>query len=175
MEYPMEPEPDPPVQEKSRPGGRALMRRWLAVIALVAGLAGGGWVAVQHYQTHQAAEEALAAAQAYVLRLTNIDAGNVDQNLADIADGATGEFRGMHTRSGAKMRQLLIDHHATARGHVTEATVKSATKDNVVVVLLVDQAVTNRSNAEPVIDRSRLRMTMQKVDGRWLASKVALL
>jgi Mce-associated membrane protein len=80
----------------------------------------------------------------------------------------------MHTRSGAKLRQVLIDNKATARGHVTEAVVKSADRSHAVVVLLVNQAVRNTDNPEPVMDRSRIRMTMDKVDGRWLASKVEL-
>jgi Mce-associated membrane protein len=43
-----------------------------------------------------------------------------------------------------------------------------------VVVLLVNQAVRNADNPEPVMDRSRIRMTMDRIDGRWLASKVEL-
>jgi Mce-associated membrane protein len=167
-ELPPVPEPPP------RANGRAVLRRWLALGTLVAGVAGGGWLAFAHYETHLAGEQALAVAEAYVLRLTNIDADDVDRNFAAIADGSTGEFNAMHTRSGAKLRQLLIDNEATARGHVTEAVIKSAEKNHAVVVLLVNQAVRNAENPEPVIDRSRIRMTMDKVDGRWLASKVEL-
>ncbi|WP_234812119.1 hypothetical protein [Mycolicibacter longobardus] len=164
------PVPEPP----PRAGGRALLRRWLAIATLVAIVGGGGWLAVQHYQTHLAGEQALAAAESYVLRLTDIDADDIDRNFADITDGSIGEFRAMHTRSGVQLRQLLIDNKATARGHVADAVVKSAEKGHVVVVLLVNQAVRNADNPEPVIDRSRIRMTMDKVDGRWLASKVEL-
>jgi Mce-associated membrane protein len=167
-ELPPVPEPPP------RANGRAVLRRWLALGTLVAGVAGGGWLAFAHYETHLAGEQALEVAEAYVLRLTNIDADDVDRNFAAIADGSTGEFNAMHTRSGAKLRQLLIDNEATARGHVTEAVIKSAEKNHAVVVLLVNQAVRNAENPEPVIDRSRIRMTMDKVDGRWLASKVEL-
>ncbi len=134
-----------------------------------------GWLLVQHWEVHTASEQALSAAENYVLKLTNIDAEAIDQNLADMADGATGEFQGMQAKSRAKLRQLLIDHKASARGYVTESAVKSATKNRVVVVLVVDQSVSNKSVPEPVIDRSRIRMTMQKVGGRWLASKVELL
>ncbi|NDJ90782.1 hypothetical protein GWR20_16735 [Mycolicibacter kumamotonensis] len=167
-------EPPPVPEPPPRPNGRALMRRWLAIATLMAAVGGGGWLAVQHYQTHLAGEQALQAAEAYALRLTDIDADDVDRNFADIADGSTGEFNRMHTRSGAKLRQVLIDNKATARGHVTEAVVKSADRSHAVVVLLVNQAVRNTDNPEPVMDRSRIRMTMDKVDGRWLASKVEL-
>ncbi|WP_234808295.1 hypothetical protein [Mycolicibacter kumamotonensis] len=167
-------EPPPVPEPPPRPNGRALMRRWLAIATLMAAVGGGGWLAVQHYQTHLAGEQALQAAEAYALRLTDIDADDVDRNFADIAEGSTGEFNRMHTRSGAKLRQVLIDNKATARGHVTEAVVKSADRSHAVVVLLVNQAVRNTDNPEPVMDRSRIRMTMDKVDGRWLASKVEL-
>lgn len=168
-------EPPPPAPEPPpRANGRAVLRRWLAIATLVAAVGGGGWLAVQHYEIHLAGEQALAAAQAYALRLTNIDADDVDRNFAGIADGSTGEFSQMHARSGARLRQLLIDNKATARGHVAEAVIKSADRSHAVVVLLVNQAVRNADNPEPVMDRSRIRMTMDKVDGRWLASKVEL-
>jgi Mce-associated membrane protein len=151
---------------------------YLAAAVLVAVLAGGGyggWLLWQHHQNDVAAEQALAAAKKYVLTLTNIDAENIDQNFADIADGSTGEFQGMHANSRDKLRKLLVDNKAKARGHVAEAVVKFASRNKVVVVLLVNQAVTNQATPDPRIDRSRIRMTMQKVGGRWLASKVELL
>ncbi|MGP3708901.1 hypothetical protein [Gordonia paraffinivorans] len=41
-------------------------------------------------------------------------------------------------------------------------------------MLFVDQSITNTASPEPRVDRSRVVMTMEKVDGRWLASKVDL-
>ena len=169
-------EPPPPVPEpQPRVNGRAVIRRWLAVTTVLAAVGCGGWLAVLHYETHVAGEQALAAAESYVLRLTDIDADNVDANLAGIADGSTGEFQGRHAHSGARLRQALVDSNASARGHVTEGLIKSATRNQVVVVLLVNQAVRNADNPQPVIDRSRIRMTMDRVGGRWLASRVELL
>ncbi|AEF35520.1 conserved hypothetical protein [Mycolicibacter sinensis] len=167
-------EPPPAPEPPPRTNGRAMLRRWLAIATLVAAVGGGGWLAAQHYETHVAGQQALDVAEAYVLRLTDIDADDVDRNFADIADGATGEFDAMHARSAARQRQLLIDNKATARGHVAEAVVKSADRNHAVVVLLVNQAVRNADNPEPVMDRSRIRMTMDRIDGRWLASKVEL-
>ncbi|WP_235673573.1 hypothetical protein [Mycolicibacter algericus] len=167
-------EPPPAPEPPPRTNGRAMLRRWLAIATLVAAVGGGGWLAAQHYETHVAGQQALDVAEAYVLRLTDIDADDVDRNFADIADGATGEFDAMRARSAARQRQLLIDNKATARGHVAEAVVKSADRNHAVVVLLVNQAVRNADNPEPVMDRSRIRMTMDRIDGRWLASKVEL-
>ena len=42
------------------------------------------------------------------------------------------------------------------------------------VVLFIDQSVSNGAAPAPQVDRSRVTMTMEKVDGRRLASKVEL-
>lgn len=156
---------------------RGRMTRGLVAVALVAVLAAGygGWLLVQRHRTDVAAAQALAAAEQYALTLTNIDAVNVEQNFTDIAAGFTGEFQTMHTNSRTTLRRMLVDANVTARGTVVDSAVKSATTDTVVVVLLIDQSVTNRDVSEPQIDRSRIRMTMDNVDGQWLARKVELL
>jgi Mce-associated membrane protein len=57
---------------------------------------------------------------------------------------------------------------------VVDSAIKSATKTRVEVLLFVDQSVTNTVNPQPRIDRSRVAITMELVDNRWLASKVDL-
>lgn len=152
--------------------------RWLTAAALVVSLAGAtgylGWLRFQHHQDEVAAAQALDAAQKYAFALANLDSATIDKHFADIHDGSMGEFRGMHVKSREHLRRLLVDNQATAHGTVVESAVKSASPNKVVVLLLVDQAVTNRAFPDPQIDRSRIRMTMEKVDGRWLASKVEL-
>ena len=80
----------------------------------------------------------------------------------------------MYTQSSMQLRQLLIDNKATAHGVVLESAVQSASKNKVVVLLFVDQSVANASLPDPRIDRSRIKMTMEYVDGRWRTSKVEL-
>jgi Mce-associated membrane protein len=89
-----------------------------------------------------------------------------------VLDGATGEFKDMYSQSSAQLRQLLIDNKAVSHGTVVDAAIKSATKDKVEVLIFVDQSISNSLNPEPRIDRSRVGMTMERIDGRWLASKV---
>lgn len=157
---------------------RHSLLRWLTAAALVVSLAGAtgdlGRMRFQRYQADVAAAQALDAAQAYAFKLANLDANRIDQHFADIHEGSTGEFRSRHINHGERLRRLLVDNQVTARGTVVEAAVKSASPNKVVVLVLVDQAVTNVASPDPQIDRSRIRMTMEKVDGRWLASKVEL-
>ena len=164
--------------EPATPGRRR--RRFLvgALAALaVAGFATSGylgWELWQDRQVEQAAAQAQTAAVAYAQVLTSIDSNNVDENFAQVLDGSTGEFKDMYTKSSTQLRQLLIDNEASARGVVLESAVQSASENQVVVLLFVDQSVQNTSVPDPRIDRSRIKMTMDYVDGRWRASQVEL-
>ncbi|MGA5461689.1 DUF3329 domain-containing protein [Mycobacterium sp. NPDC050041] len=144
------------------------------VVASLAGCGYLGWTVWQDRAATRAGEQAREAAVAYAQVLTSIDANKVDENFDQVLDGATGEFKDMYSQSSMQLRQLLIDNKATAHGVVLESAVQSQSKDRVVVLLFVDQSVTNTSMPDPRIDRSRIKMTMEHIDGHWRTSKVEL-
>ena len=144
------------------------------LIAAIATTAVLGWNLREERAVATAGREAVAAAQQYAVILTSVDASKLDENFAAVLDGATGEFKDMYSQSSAQLKTVLIDAKARADGKVLAAGVKSVTPDKVEVMLFVDQAVTNALNPEPRLDRSRIVMTMEKVNGRWLASDVEL-
>ncbi|WP_374193372.1 DUF3329 domain-containing protein [Mycolicibacterium sp. S2-37] len=144
------------------------------IVGSLAAAAFLGWQLWQQRQVTHAADAAQEAAVGYAQILTSIDSAKVDENFDQVLDGATGEFKDMYSQSSVELRQLLIDNKASARGVVVDSAVQSATKDKVVVLLFVDQSVSNTAVPDPRIDRSRIKMTMEYVDGRWRASKVEL-
>ena len=159
------------------PPRRRTVRR-LAAAALAAGLLAAlgvlGWQVLSEQRLNRAAAEAQRTAVDYAQVLTSIDSDNVDENFRQVLDGATGEFKDMYSASSGELRQLLIDNKATARGVVIDSAVQSISTDRAVVLLFVDQSVSNTKLPDPRIDRSRMKMTLEKVDGRWRASKVEL-
>lgn len=167
--------------EKTKRGKRPwrkYLRRSVLPLLLVASLALSGFLGWKQWQEHQvkvAGQQAQQAAIKYAQVLTSIDSNNVDENFRQVLDGATGEFKDMYTHSSVQLRQLLIDNKATAHGVVVDSAIASASTDKVVVLVFIDQTVTNMAVPDPRIDRSRIKMTMDKVDGRWRASKVQLL
>jgi Mce-associated membrane protein len=162
------------------PRRRRRLRRILATVAgvLVVGvLASSGFLAWQLKQQHDidaAGRAALVTAQNYAVVLTSIDTTKVDENFTQVLDGATGEFKDMYSQSASQLRQVLIDNKAMSKGIVVDSAVKLATKSKVEVLLFVDQSITNSVNPEPRIDRSRVAITMELIDNRWLASNVEL-
>lgn len=161
-------------------GGSALRKhfaRGAVVLVFVASLTVSGtlgWMVWQDRELTRAGEQAQRAAVAYAQILTSIDSAKVDENFNQVLDGATGEFKDMYSQSSLQLRQLLIDNKAAAQGVVVESAVQSVSKNKVVVLLFVDQSVSNSNLPDPRIDRSRIKMTMEFVDGRWRASKVEL-
>jgi len=166
-----EPKADKP--KRPRPSLRAV-----AVALVFAGLLGVtgflGWQWWQQHQLSQARDAAQRAAVSYAQVLTSIDSAKVDENFKEVLDGSTGEFKDMYSKSSVELRQLLIENKATAHGVVVDSAVQEASKDKAVVLLFVDQRVSNEKLPDPRIDRSRMKMTLEKIDGRWRASKVEL-
>ena len=162
------------------PAPKPAGRRWVVPAAagigaaLLAATGALGWQVWQQHQIKNASLEAQRAAVSYAQVLTSIDSNKVDENFKDVLDGATGEFKDMYSQSSVELRQLLIENKATAHGVVVDSAVQEASKNKAVVLLFVDQAVTNTKLPDPRIDRSRMKMTLEKVDGRWRASKVEL-
>lgn len=161
---------------------KRLVRRRCGRVAPVVGvfvgaLAAAGVMGWKLWSQHSVAEAGKAAQQAaisYTQVLTSIDSNQLDQNFTAVLDGATGEFKDTYTKSSAQLRQLLIDNKATAHGTVIESAIQSQTPNKVVVLLMVDQTVTNAARPDNRVDRSRMKITMEKVGNRWLASKVEL-
>lgn len=170
-------EPEPESSDTTSRGRRrwALVGAVAVVVAASLVLSGFlGWQLWQTKQVTQAGQQAQDAAVNYAQVLTSIDSNKVDENFNQVLAGATGEFKDMYSQSSMQLRQLLIDNKATAHGVVVQSAVQSASKDKVVVLLFVDQSVANSTVPDPRIDRSRIKMTMEKVDGQWRASKVEL-
>ncbi|MGW5919631.1 hypothetical protein ACWFPY_11585 [Nocardia fluminea] len=176
-----------PVDDEPKAGGPTRLRRLTgiarriavpatAVAAVAALLAAGflGWKLDEKSDTDAAAEAGLAAARAYAVTLTSVDSNHLDRDFAAVLDGSTGEFKDMYTRSSGQLRQLLLENKATGTGTVLDAAVKSKSETKVEVLLFIDQTVTNIAAADPRVDHSRVQMTMELVDGRWLASRVYL-
>ncbi|MEB3033006.1 Mce protein [[Mycobacterium] nativiensis] len=166
--------PTAPASARSRRETIAIAGVAAAFVA-VFGVAGGlGWQLWQQHRVASAAAAGQRAAVEYAEALTSIDSNRVDDDFAAVLNGATGDFKDTYTKASVQLRQLLIENKASAQGKVVDSAVQSESTGKVVVLLMVDQTVTNTTRPDPRVDRSRMKMTMQKVDGRWLASKVEL-
>lgn len=145
----------------------------LVVIILAAGVAVLFYQYRQTEQTEQARTDAVAAASAQATAMLAYDFGGVDQQLASASDGLTGDFKDEYTKlvtdviaPAAKEKSLTVQ--VTVQG----TSVVSAEPDAATVLLFLNQITTSSDAPDAASSGSRVRMNMEKIDGRWLASNL---
>lgn len=173
-EPPPEPSTEPSPETRRRTPSRPVLV--LAVLLVVALLAAGtlGVLLWRRSAADRAGADALATARAYAATVTTYDYQHLDRNFADVLDGATGDFKNEYNGASSTLRQLITDARARATGSVLDAGVRTASPDEVVVLVFVDQSITNAVSPQTKIDRTRLVMTLTPHDGRWLVNRLEL-
>lgn len=193
-ETPAEPAPAPSGQDEATAGeaptevdepdakpARALRRvRWSQAIVYGAlpGLAmllaaAAGWLKWQDASNRDAqlaAADSVRAATESTIRILSYQPGTVEKDLNTAQARLTGTFLNAYTSlthdvviPGAKQKQV------SAVATVPAAASVSATGNHAVVLLFVDQTVTVGQDA-PTNTASSVRVTVDKIGGRWLIS-----
>lgn len=117
---------------------------------------------------------ALAAAKAYAVDLSSYRYQDLTTDFDRVLDHATPSFKKSYTNSSGGLDTILERYKASATGKVLAAGVSSATSSHAVVLVFVNQTVTNSQDKKPTTDESRIVMTLVRHGGRWLIDKVTL-
>lgn len=122
-------------------------------------------------ESNTARDESVQAAKDSTIALLTYKPDTVEQQLTAARDRLTGEFRGQYTDltknvviPGAKQKQI------SAVASVPAAASVSANPGHAVVLVFVNQTVTVGSGP-PADTASSVRITLDKVGGRWLISQ----
>ena len=147
----------------------------IAILALVlAGVAGAAWADL--YAADRARGEVRSAATDLVLRLTTFEGAEIEEWLEAAKARATGAYAEQLTALfNQELRDALREREVISRGDVEQLFIQDIQGDQAMVFALVRQTIANSSTPDPVEDELRMDITMQRVDGRWLASDVAIL
>jgi Mce-associated membrane protein len=138
------------------------------LLALTAGYL--KWVDATARDAEVARSQSVHVAVDSTVAMLSYKPGNVTQNLAAALDRMTGDFR----NSYASLTHDLVGPGAVQRQISSVATVPaaasiSATPMHAVVLLYVNQTTTI-GNSAPTDSASRVRVTLEKVNDRWLIS-----
>ncbi|RVW06545.1 h domain protein [Rhodococcus spongiicola] len=123
--------------------------------------------------TEQARVDAVQAASNQATAMLSYNYNDVDDQLAAAADGLTGDFKDDYNKlvqetiaPGAKEGKITVE--AT----VQAASIVSATAEEAVVLLFVNQITTSDASPDAATTGSRVRMYMHKDGDRWLTDKL---
>lgn len=153
---------------------RERIRRPAAAIlatVLVAASAWLAWDGSQRRAAEQAGNEAVAAARDSIVAILSYQPATAEKDLGAAAqDRLTGKFLQDYTQ----LIKTVVVPTAKQQGiastaQVPAAAVVSARNNRVVVLAYVDQTTAVGKQA-PLQAKSSVRVTMERVDGRWLIS-----
>ncbi len=167
-----EPADAPDKQGARRPRGRLLIAA-LPALALILALGVGylKWLDGTARESRAAAEQSIRAASDSTIAILSYKPETVDEQLRAAADRLSEPFRQQYTQlvndvvaPGAKQQ------HISAVATVPAAASVWATGKQAVVLVFVDQTTTIGTDA-PTQSTSSVRVSLDKVDGRWLISQ----
>jgi Mce-associated membrane protein len=153
--------------------GRLVAYAVLPALALILAVV-GGWLKFidsSASDADNARTESVQAAKDSTIALLSYQPTTVEQQLTDARKLLTGEFLTSYTSltdtvviPGAKEKQI------SAVAAVPASASVSADQEHAVVLVFVNQTVVVGQDA-PTSTASSVRLTMDKVDGKWLISK----
>lgn len=149
----------------------------VTVLALAAAIA---FAAVEFYHHHQndavsqARSEVVGAASTQAIAMLSYQHDTVDAQLAAAADGLTGDFKDKYTSLiqqtvAPAAKEKSIDTTVSVVG----SSIVDATGDSATVMLFLNQVTTTVDTPDPSTSGSRVKIDLDKVDGRWLVSDLA--
>ncbi|GFG74968.1 hypothetical protein [Mycobacterium botniense] len=138
------------------------------LLAVVAGVL--KWADSSIREADLARLESVAAARQTTNALLSFRSDTVDRDVAAARDRLTGGFRETYTQV---TQDVLIpnakEKHISAVAGIPAAAAVSATENHAVVLVFVDQTVI-AGTSPPAHATSSVRVTLDKVGGRWLVS-----
>jgi Mce-associated membrane protein len=133
-----------------------------------------------HVSTANAVEQtrtnAVSAATGGVATVLSYDYKHLDADFASAEKLLTPSFRKQYDDTTAKaVRPLAAKYRAISSADVSAAGVVDASSTRAVVLVFVNQTVTNSQLSAPRLDRSRIDVTLVRIHGRWLIDKLTTL
>jgi Mce-associated membrane protein len=126
--------------------------------------------------TGPVARTALAAARSAAHEILSYDYRNISTDISHAESLTTGAFAQQYASTAKRLLSEAKQERTIVQATVGSAGVVSATPQNVVALLFVDQATVRQAagQASPTtrIDQSRVRMTMTLTRGHWLVSQL---
>ena len=151
---------------------RARLRQLAATMLAIALLLASAWLAwdgTARRPAEQAGNEAIQAARESIVAILSYRPDTAEKDLDTAArERLTGPFLDDYTQL---IRTVVIpdakQRGISAAAQVPAAAVVSAEAYRAVLLVYVDQAMA-AGNAKPTQTNSSVRVTMEKIDGRWL-------
>jgi len=179
VEMPGEPAGPPPGPFTGRRPGRLGLVALVLIVALAAVVIitevqlsnSNGQLATQRSLD----ASAVTAASRDAHDVATYDYRHLNADFSKVEAESTPSFRRNFVKSSDSLRKVLDQYHATATAHVLTAGVVSDSSGQAVVILFLDQTVSNTAQKQPSTDNSRIRVTLRRIGDTWELDGLKLL
>lgn len=144
------------------------------MVALLAACGYLGSLAWADQREDELRRSATEDATRLVVQLATYDHADVDANLDAVVAEATPGFADRYREVSEGLRELLTSGQGTSAGTVVHAGVESVDAERAVVLVFLDQEVTNVTVPEGRVDASRMVVTLVRDGDRWLLDAAEL-
>jgi Mce-associated membrane protein len=174
----------PAAGEPRRRGGWSADSPRLAVAVATAVLAATATALAGLVTTHVSSVNAVestrsdvvGAATSGVATVLSYDYRHLDSDFAAAERLLSPKFRKQYDDTTAKgVKPLAAKYKAISSADVSAAGIVEAERDRAVVLVFVNQTVTNSQLTAPRLDRSRIDVTLVRSNGHWLIDKLTTL
>ena len=115
---------------------------------------------------------ALQAARAGIVDVASFDYVTLDDDIEQIRDVTTGDLQQESVDQLDQQRQQLTDAQAVVDTTVVGAAVGEADDDSATVFAVIQSTQKTKASDQAQVQRYRVEIALQRVDGRWLLSGI---
>jgi Mce-associated membrane protein len=158
-------------------GRRGRVTGTVLVVLAVVCAAAAVYLGVRVKQQAALADARTAAVEAgtrAAAELSSYDYRDLSASFAAVAADSTDSFAAGYRQISANAGPALRQEHSVAKATVRDVAVESNDAEDAVLLVFVDQSVTNAASAQPQVAHNRMRLTMAEIDGVWKIEAVAL-
>jgi Mce-associated membrane protein len=120
-----------------------------------------------------AANQAMRAASDGAVAVLSYSSDNLDRDFANAKSHLTGDFLAYYNKfSQEVVAPAVRQKHLTQKAAVIRAAVSELHPDSARVLIFVNQTVTNPDKKDPLMTPNVVGVTLAKVNGSWLISKL---
>lgn len=155
----------------------ASWRSMLATVLVVAAVGVAAVLYVVLYRPDQQVSEAVAhravqAASEGSVAVLSYSPDNLDRDFSRAKSYLTGNFLAYYTKFTEQIAVLAQQKNVTETAQVIRAAVSELHPDSAVVLVFINQTATSREKPEPQTTANSARVTVVKVRGSWLISRL---
>jgi Mce-associated membrane protein len=120
-----------------------------------------------------AAHQAVQAASDGAVAVVSYSYDHLDSDFAHAKSHSTGEFLAYYTKfSQQYVAPAALQGKITAAANVVRAALSELHPDSAVVLVFLNQSTVSKEKPEPLITASSVSVTLAKVNGSWLITKL---